>query len=131
MIHETVTYTDYNGMSRTETFYFHFTQAEIMEMQLSVEGGFNARVQRMIDAKDQPSIIKLVKDFVLDAYGVKSEDGRRFMKNEEIRKSFEENPAYSIIFMKLATDADAASKFVNGVAPSDMPRNTPAIAAAN
>lgn len=131
MIHETVTYTDYNGQSRTETFYFHFTQAEIMEMQLSVEGGFNARVQKMIDTKDQPSIIKLVKDFVLDAFGVKSDDGRRFMKSEELRRAFEENPAYSIIFMKLATDADAAAKFVNGVAPSDMPKGTPAIAAGN
>lgn len=131
MIHKTVTYTDYNGNSRTETFYFHFTQAEIMEMQLSVEGGFNARVQKMIDVKDQPSIIKLVKDFVLDAFGVKSDDGRRFMKSEELRRSFEENPAYSIIFMELATDADAAAKFVNGVAPSDMPKHTPAIAAGN
>lgn len=131
MIHETVTYTDYNGVPRTETFYFHFTQAEIMEMQLSVEGGFNARVQKMIDAKDQPSIIKLVKDFVLDAYGEKSDDGRRFMKSKELRRAFEENPAYSSIFMKLATDADAAAKFVNGVAPSDMIANTPAIASGN
>lgn len=131
MINKTITYTDYNGNSRTETFYFHFTQAEIMEMQLSVEGGFNARIQKIIDAKDQPSIIKLVKDFVLDAFGVKSDDGRRFMKSEELRRAFEENPAYSIIFMELATNADAAAKFVNGVTPSDMPKNTPAIAAGN
>lgn len=131
MITKTITYKDYNDVERTETFYFHFSQAEILEMQLSTEGGFNERVQKMIDAKDQPSIIKLVKNFVLDAYGEKSADGKRFMKSEEIRRAFVENPAYSTIFMELATDAEAAAKFVNGVVPKDMAKNMPALAASN
>lgn len=120
MIHETVTYKDWNGLERTETFYFHFTQAELMEMEMSTEGGFAERVQRMIDAKNTAELIKIVKKFVLDAYGEKSADGRRFMKNEELRTAFVECPAYSEIFMKLATDSEAASKFVNGVVPADM-----------
>lgn len=128
MIKKTVTYEDFNGTVRTETFYFHFSQAEIMEMQLTTEGGFSERVQKMIDAKDQPAIIKLIKDFVLDAYGVKSDDGKRFMKSPEIRAAFVENPAYSEIFMELATDADKASEFVNGVVLANARKELPAAA---
>lgn len=131
MIKKTVTYKDYNDVERTEDFYFNFSKAELMEMELSTVGGFSERVKQIIDAKDQPSLIRLIKDFVLDAHGVKSADGKRFMKNEEIRTAFVENPAYSIIFMELATNADEAAKFVNGVAPADMPKVDLNVAAAN
>lgn len=120
MIKETVTYTDFNGVERTETFYFHFSKAELLEMEMSVEGGFTERIQRIIDAKDQVTLIKVIKNFVLDAYGVKSPDGKRFQKNDEIRTAFLECPAYSEIFMKLATDDVAAAEFVKGVVPDDM-----------
>lgn len=131
MIKKTVTYKDYNDVERTEDFYFNFSKAELLEMELSTVGGFSERVKKIIDAKDQPSLIRLIKDFVLDAYGEKSADGKRFMKNDEIRTSFVENPAYSVIFMELATNADEAAKFVNGVAPADMPKVDLNVAAAN
>ena len=131
MLKKTVTYVDYNGVERTEDFYFNFSKAELMEMELSTVGGFSERVKKIIDAKDQPSLIRLIKDFVLDAHGVKSEDGRRFMKNEDIKAAFVENPAYSVIFMELATNADEAAKFVNGVAPADIADKIPPVAPAN
>ena len=31
MIKKTVTYTDYNGVERTESFYFNLSKAEVME----------------------------------------------------------------------------------------------------
>lgn len=120
MIKKTVTYTDYNGTERTETFYFHFTHAEILDMEMSVEGGFAERVQRIIDAKDQTSLLKLIKTFVLDAYGVKSDDGRRFIKSNEVKEAFVECPAYSEIYMELLTDDAVAAEFVNKVIPDDM-----------
>lgn len=127
MIKKTITYEDFNGTNRTETFYFHFSQAEILEMEMSVAGGFAERIQKIVDAKDQPAIIKLVKDFVLDAYGEKSADGKRFMKSEEIRTAFVENPAYSEIFMELATNAEKAAEFVNGVVPANLKDKIPAV----
>lgn len=120
MITKTVTYTDLNGNERTEKFYFHFYESEIMEMELSVEGGFADRIQKIIDAKDQPSLIRVVKKFVLDAYGVKSDDGKRFIKNDEVRDAFVQNPAYSKIFMELVLDDKVASEFVKGVVPAEM-----------
>lgn len=131
MLKRTVTYTDYNGIERTETFYFHYTEAEILDMEMSVEGGLAERIQRIIDAKDQTSLMKEIKKFVLDAYGVKSDDGRRFMKNDEIRTAFVENPAYSEIWLELLSDENIASAFVNQVVPENMKDKLASLAAKN
>ena len=120
MIKKTVTYTDYNGEQRTETFYFHYTEAEILDTDMSEEGSFADRIQRIIDAKDKTALMKLIKKFVIDAYGVKSEDGKRFMKNDELKTAFLECPAYSDIFMEMVTNDEIAAEFVNGVIPSTM-----------
>lgn len=133
MIVYTETYTDYDGNQRTEEFRFHFNQAELLEMELTTEGGFSARVNKIINANSHPELLKVMKTFVLDAYGVKSDDGRRFMKSDEIRQAFMESPVYSRIFMRLTTGSNAAeeaSKFINGVTPDDMPKPM-AVAAAN
>lgn len=117
MIKETVKYIDYNGVEREDTLYFHFNKAEIAMMQMSVEGGMGERIQKIIDAKDQQEIIKLFKKLVLDSYGIKSEDGKRFEKSEQLRTEFEQSEAYSELFMTLATNTDEAIKFVNGILP--------------
>ena len=120
MIKETITYTDYNGTERKEDFYFNLTKAEIMEMEMSTKGGLAEMIQRIVAAQDQPAIIKIFKDLITKAYGVKSPDGKRFIKNDEVLEEFVQTEAFSQLFMKLATDADAAAKFVNGIVPADM-----------
>ena len=120
MIKETITYTDYNGVERKEDFYFNLTKAEIMEMEMSTQGGLAEMIQRIVAAQDQPAIIKIFKELIIKAYGVKSPDGKRFIKNAEVVDNFVQTEAFSQMFMKLATDADAAAKFVNGIVPADM-----------
>lgn len=119
MLKETITYVDYNGTERTEEFYFNLTKAEIMEMEMSTTGGMAEMIQRIVAAQDAPAIIKIFKELVLKAYGVKSPDGKRMIKNDALREEFSQTEAYSQLFMKLATDADAAAKFVNGIVPAD------------
>lgn len=120
---ETVTYSDYNGIERTEDFYFNLTEAEIAEMEYSETGSFTERLTKVVASKDQPSLIRIFKSFLLDSYGVRSDDGRRFMKSDAIRESFVQNPAYSILFMKFARDDKAAAAFVNGVMPRKLEEN--------
>ena len=120
MLTKTVKYTDYNGNERTETLNFHLTKAEIAEMELSMPGGMSVTIQRIIEAQDTKELIALFKDLLLRSYGVKSPDGRRFIKNDELREEFSQTEAYSEMFMELATDAKAASDFVNGIIPADM-----------
>ena len=109
MIKETITYTDYNGNERTEDFYFNLTKAEVMELEMSTKGGMAEMIQRIVAAQDQPAIIKIFKDLIIKAYGVKSPDGKRFIKNDEVVDEFVQTEAFSELFMKLATDADAAA----------------------
>lgn len=120
MLKKTITYEDYNGVERTEDFYFNLSKAEVMEMEMSTKGGLAEMIDRIVKAQDQPAIIQIFKDLILKAYGVKSLDGRRFEKNDEIRADFAQTEAFSILFMELATDADAAAKFINGIVPKDI-----------
>lgn len=118
MLKKTITYTDYNGSERTEDFYFNLNKAEIMEMEMSITGGLTEMINKIVAAKDAPAIISIFKKLVLKAYGEKSPDGKRFIKSEELATAFSQTEAYSQLFMELATDADEAAKFVNGIIPA-------------
>ena len=112
----TATYTDYDGVERTEDFLFNLSEAEIVEMEYGVTGG----MQRIVAAKDTKRIMDVFKDLIKRAYGVKSPDGRRFEKDEKLSKEFTETPVYSDMFMKFARDADAAAEFVNKIIPQSV-----------
>ena len=120
MLKKTVTYTDYNGTERTEDFYFNLSKAEVIEMEATTAGGYANMLENIIKAQDLPSIVSIFKELVLKAYGQKSPDGKRFIKSEELSTEFSQTEAYTNIFMELAMDADAASKFVNGIIPADL-----------
>lgn len=122
MLTKSITYTDYNGTERTEKFYFNLSKAELMEMELTTAGGYGEMLQNIVNAQDGPTLIKIFKDLVLKAYGQKSPDGKRFIKSEELSTEFAQTEAYSILFMELATDSEAAAKFVNGIIPADIDR---------
>lgn len=124
MITETIKYTDYNGVEREEKFLFNLSKAELMEMEMGTTGGLTEMIQKIIETQDAPSIIKIFKELILKAYGEKSADGKRFIKvNDQgvpLSIGFSQTEAYSQLFMKLATDADAAAKFVRGIVPGDL-----------
>lgn len=115
MFKKTVTYIDYDGEERTEDFFFNLTDAEITKFQLSVPGGVEKMIRDIVAAKDHPKIVEMFDKLVLMSYGVKSPDGRRFIKNDAVREEFTQTEAYSAIFMEFATNAEAAAAFVNGI----------------
>ena len=131
MLTKTITYTDYDGNERTEDFYFNSSKAELTEVQHSVKGGLKNILEKAVQEKDGPTIMQLSKEIVLKAYGVKSNDGRRFMKSEEITKEFAETEAYVNLFMELATDEKAAIAFAEGVMPKFDEANITTVAAAH
>lgn len=119
-------YEDYDGNERVEEFYFNLTKAEITDMELTTEGGMSAMLNRIIAAKDTSKLIAVFKDLILRSYGQKSPDGRRFIKSDELTKEFTETPAYSQIYLRLATDDKAATEFVNNVIPKDLKKEVKA-----
>lgn len=118
MIEKTIKYTDYHNQEREEKFCFNLSKAELAEMELSTEGGLAESIQKIVDAKDVPQIIQIFKKLLLASYGEVSADGKRFIKSKEISDAFAQTEAYSELFMQLATNADAASEFINGITSS-------------
>lgn len=120
MLKKTITYTDYNGETRTEDFYFNLTKAEIMEMAMSENGGLDAFIERIVAERDQKKIVAMFKDIILKAYGRKSLDGKRFEKSKEISDEFQQTEAYSDLFVELSTDSKAGAAFFNALIPKGL-----------
>lgn len=124
MLAKKISYMDYNGNQREDTFYFNLNKAEIMEMELGVVGGMTQLINMMIAQEDGPGLAKFYKDMILKAYGEKSLDGKRFVKNQELRDAFEQTDAYSELYMELVTDQEKASEFVKGIMPAQTVQTT-------
>lgn len=125
MLKKTITYTDYDGNERTEDLYFNLSKAELMELEMSVDGGWAERMQKIVDAKDLPTLSRIFKDIILKSYGEKSADGRRFIKSERLSEAFAQTEAYSELFMELISKEGAAAEFMSKVIPQ-ITENVPA-----
>ena len=121
MFKKTITYTDYNGVERTETFYFNITTNELIRLEVGRDGGFEAYLKKIIDAKDAPEIMEAFNSLIMLSYGVKSDDGRRFIKSMELSEEFSQTPAYDALFLELCTNNKKAAEFVNGIMPKVKP----------
>lgn len=120
MIMQTITYTDYNGNERKENFFFNLSKAELMEMEASKKGGLSTYIQSIIEAQDVTQLMGLFKELIIKSYGVKSPDGKRFIKNQEVVDEFIQSEAYSELYVMLATDEQKATAFVNGIIPQSI-----------
>lgn len=125
MLTKTVAYTDYNGVERTEKFYFNLNQAELLEMELDTPNGLEQEIRTILDTNDIKAIIGTVKKFLLKAYGVKSDDGKRLIKNDEVREAFVQSEAFSKLFMELLTDDKKCADFFNAIVPNVQPAAAP------
>lgn len=119
MIKQVITFEDFNGNSRTEEFWFHLSKSELVEMELA-NNGFGEYLQRIIAASNGRAIMDEFKKIILGAYGIRSDDGRRFIKSPEISLEFSQTPAYDQLFLQLVTNAQFSSDFINGLVPADL-----------
>lgn len=129
MLKKTITYTDYDGMERTEDFYFNLSKAELAEMEASVDGGMEKFIKKIIAEKSTTKIFAMFKDLVLRSYGEKTLDGKRFVKSKELSEAFSQTEAYSELVMSLIEDSEAAAAFVQGILPAEATANKSAIPA--
>ncbi|MET0785911.1 MAG: hypothetical protein ABWY25_04335 [Paenisporosarcina sp.] len=120
MLKREITYEDFNGEKVTETFYFNLTKSEIIELNVGYEGGLGSAIQRIVETSDVRSVVAELKKILLMSYGIKSEDGKRFIKSDELRLQFTQTPAYDILFMDIATNDTASAAFIKGILPKDF-----------
>lgn len=120
MLTKTITYTDLNGNSQTETFLFNMNKAELGRMQVKMDGKYIDYLQSLVAGKKIEALYKFFYDLVLDSYGEKSEDGKRFIKSAVARADFECSVAFSEILIDTIGDADKMAAFTKGILPLDM-----------
>jgi hypothetical protein len=120
MLKKTITFKDLDGNDVSEEFYFNLSKAEITEMELSMDGGFSAYLRTIIESKDGAQIMATFKKIITASVGKRSEDGRRLIKNQEVIDDFVQSDAYSVLFMELVTNAEAAASFMQNIVPSDV-----------
>lgn len=116
----TIKYTDFNGVEREEEFRFNLTEAELMDLNLSKKGGLEETLKQIINTQDVPALADLFKSIINKAYGIKSPDGRNFIKSDKILADFTSTQAYSNLYMMLITDTDKATEFINGIVPQSV-----------
>lgn len=133
MLKETVTYTDYDGKERTEDLYFNLEKHELIDLAFDLpddiivadEETGEIKENHMVEKLGDKGIYKFIKDVIKKAYGVKSADGRRFIKSDELTLEFTQTPMYDSILTKLTSDNDAAAKFITNVIPANAAKDLP------
>lgn len=120
MLKRDIKYETFDGEEVTETFYFNISKPELIELEVGVDEGFGVFLERIVKTEDKKQLIAEFKKIILLAYGEKSADGKRFVKNDELREAFSQTAAYQELFMQLSTDAKVASDFIKGLLPKDM-----------
>jgi len=120
MLKKEITYFDFDNHEHTETFYFNLSKSEIVELEVSYKDGLEETMKRIIAADDNEALFAEFKRLVLASYGERSEDGKRFMKTQDVRQNFEYSAAFDALIMELATDENSAAEFITGIIPSDL-----------
>lgn len=118
MLKKTITYTDYDGNERTEDFFFNLSKAEVLEMEMGINGGMTNLIKKIVAEQDMNAISRTFKDIILRSYGEKTLDGKRFKKSKDLSEAFSQTEAYSELFMELL-DPEKAAQFINAILPQD------------
>ena len=118
MIKKTVHYTDYNDREREETLYFNLSRAEFDDINDEMPGGIQGVINGLADTNNIRGFIKTVKELVKKSYGVKSNDGKRIIKNQEILDEFVQSEAYSVVLDDVLGSVESMLVFLRGIFPT-------------
>jgi hypothetical protein len=120
MFTHTITYEDWDDNQVTEKLYFNLSKVELVELNVNWEGGLEKTFERLQKGEDQRTMFLFINTLLLKSYGVKSDDGREFMKSDEITKKFTQSRAYETIFTMLGEDDKFGEAFIRGVFPKSV-----------
>ena len=115
-----VKYVNFFGEETEETLHFHLSKGELMNMELQ-RTPLSAKIATVNGGEASPmDAYKLLQEFVGAAYGERSEDGKRFFKDERSTKAFLASPAFDALLDKLGEDPKFSNKFLAGLFPDDI-----------
>ncbi len=115
MIKKTIKYTDFNGKENEETLYFNLSQTELTKMELGTQGGMSNYIKEAVESGDNGKILELFTKMLLESYGQKSEDGKRFVKSPKMKEEFAQSAAFDALFMEFIQHPETAEAFAKGI----------------
>lgn len=117
MLKKVITYTDYNGEDRTEPFYFNLSRSELVDMAIGDKIDLGQKLRSISEETNKTKLMDAFKEIIKASYGIKSDDGRRFIKNDEVFEEFTQTEAYANLITEIVFDASKAVEFINGIMP--------------
>ena len=116
MIKKIVKGTDFDGNPYEEECFFHLTKGDIIDWAAE-DGGLVDRIMKISEETDPLKIVPMMKQIIIRSYGIKTPDGKGFIKDPDAVKNFQYSDVFSELYTELSTDAEAAAEFVNGILP--------------
>lgn len=113
-------YTGYDGQPKKDTYWFNLTEAELYEIDLSSIRGFTGEMTKLLKEERTKEIVDAFKSIILGAVGSVSADGRKFIKNEEIKEDFYRSKAYSQLFVELVSSGEKLAEFLRAAIPEEI-----------
>lgn len=120
MLKKRIKFEDFNGEEREEDFYFNLTKTELVKWELGTTGGLQSLIQKIVDTKDSGALLKIFDDIIGMAYGVRSDDGKRFIKSKELTDEFRQTNAYDEMFIEFMQNPDKYNEFLKAVIPAEV-----------
>ena len=115
----TVQYQNWDGDLETEDLYFHLNIKELQEME-KWDVPLTKRIAKLTKTEDGTEAFELMRDIVEAAYGERSSDGKRFVKNPEVLKNFTQGLAYDEVILQFIDGTTDLAKFVEGLLPKKV-----------
>lgn len=120
MLKKRIKFEDFNGEEREEDFYFNLTKTELVKWELGTTGGLQSLIRKIVDTKDSGALLKIFDDIIGMAYGVRSDDGKRFIKSKELTDEFRQTNAYDEMFIEFMQNPDNYNEFLKAIIPAEV-----------
>lgn len=121
MYAKVIKYTDYNDVPREETFYFNLNRAELLKMMVTDSDATLDQVfEYFQQTRNSKKLLMMIEDLIQASFGIKSPDGKAFIKKPEYLEMFVQSEAYSEFLTELLNDADKAADFFIKILPKNL-----------
>lgn len=114
------TYMGYDNKEHKDTWWFNLSESELYKMEIGSVGGVNGLMNRLLRENEPGKVVDIFEKIILGAVGERSIDGRKFVKNEDIRQDFYQSPAYNELFMELVSKPDNFRNFLLACIPEEL-----------
>ena len=125
MFSKDITFEDFNGVPRSERFYFNMMVPEIADLNFDARVGkdLSSFMKDTVKSNDGERIYTFFKLLVICSYGRRSEDGAAFRKKSEWTEDFLASKAWEQLFLWLS-DPNQGDKnlgaFWTGIFPPEL-----------